>query len=131
MKRSVQVSVPLLASAALAITTTGCHPHADMQRCVDEHNHVVADTFCQNPNTQQQMRNSSGGFYFPYRYYYGGAGGYGLGSSVYGGGYAPIGGRSYASPSSSTSRGGFGSTHGGGSGAGGEGGGHGGGSGGE
>ena len=52
-----------------------------------------------------------------YRYYYGGLGGYALGSIVSGGSYAPVPGHSYsatsaaaARPVSGTSRGGFGSS---------------------
>ena len=135
MKRSVQVSAPLLAAAALALTT-GCRK-PQMQRCVDEHNQVVPDSFCQNPshppfhvtgtqcfdaqshavamnycNTPQNVRPTSSGFLYvsPYRYYYGGGGGYGVGSAVSGGGYTPTSGASYAT---STSRGGFGSSFGG------------------
>lgn len=111
MKRSIQVSAPLLAAVALSVST-GCRK-PEMQRCVDEQNRVVADSFCQNPNAQQPVRTPTGSFYYPYRYYYGGYGGYGLGSTVTGGGYAPITGHSY---SSSTTRGGFGSSFGGGSG---------------
>ena len=135
MKRSVQVSAPLLATAALALTT-GCRK-PQMQRCVDENNHVVADSFCQNPthppfhvsegqcfdalnhtvamnycNTPQNVHPTGSGFvYLPmYRYYYGGSGSYGIGSFATGGGYTPSSGVSY---SSSTSRGGFGSSFGG------------------
>jgi hypothetical protein len=115
MKRSTQVAAPLLAAAALAMTA-GCRK-PDMQRCVDENNHVVADNLC---NGQPQQRpDGHGGFIFlpnPYRFYYGGYGGYGLGSVVVGGGYTPAPGRSY---STGTSRGGFGgSMSGGGEGAG-------------
>lgn len=74
-----------------------------MQRCVDEHNVVVDDSLCH----VQQQPNSGGGYYVPYRYYYGGYGGFAPGTIVGGGGYAPIGGHSYASP---TARGGFGSS---------------------
>jgi hypothetical protein len=90
----------------------------EMQRCVDEHNVVVDDSLCGG----QPQQNPNGGIYpSPFRWYYGGYGGYGLGSMVGGGGYAPAAGHSYAS---STTRGGFGSTLGGGeSGSGGEGGG--------
>jgi len=109
MKRSLQVSAPLLAAVALSVST-GCRK-PEMQRCVDEQNRVVADNLCQNPGSQQPIRNSTGGFYYPYRYYYGGLGGYALGSIVNGGNYAPLAGHSY---SSSTTRGGFGSTHSGG-----------------
>ena len=105
MKRSLQVSAPLLAAAALALTT-GCRK-PEMQRCVDEKNQVVPDSFCQN--TQQPVHSPTGGFYYPYRYYYGGYGGYGIGTPVSGGGYVPSPGASYAT---STTRGGFGSSSG-------------------
>jgi hypothetical protein len=136
MKRSTQVAAPLLAAAALAMTT-GCRK-PEMQRCVDEQNHVVDDKFCANlPNQQgvQQRPNGHGGFIpiiIPYRYYYGGWGGYGLGTQVGGGDYTPAAGRSYTTRSGVTTRGGFGSSfseggsHSSGSG---EGGGHGGGAG--
>ena len=122
MKRSLQVSAPLLAATALALLG-GCRK-PEMKRCVDENNKVVDESFCKNaPNLQgngqgNNGRQGGGMMFFPYRYYYGGGGGYGLGSSVYGGSTSPLAGHSYGS---STSRGGFGSTHGG------EGGGHGGG----
>jgi hypothetical protein len=125
MKRSTQVAAPLLAAAALSILT-GCRP-PEMQRCVDENNKVVDDNLCANlPNqqaAQQQRPDGHGGFLpilIPYRYYYGGWGGYGLGSLAGGGGYIPTAGRSYANRSGITIRGGFGSFFGGG-----EGGGHG------
>ena len=91
-----------------------------MQRCVDENNHVVADNLCQQQGIgqQQQRPDGHGGLIFlpmPYRYYYGGTGGYGLGTSVGGGAYNPSPGRSYAS---STTRGGFGRTMSGGGGEG-------------
>ena len=120
MKRSTQVAAPLLAAAAVAMLA-GCQK-PEMQRCVDEQNHVVDDHFCDNlPNQQgiqQQHPDGHGGFIpiiFPYRYYYGGWGGYGLGSVVGGGGYAPIAGRSYANRTGITIRGGFGRFFGGGS----------------
>ena len=106
MKRSLQVSAPLVAAAALALLS-GCRK-PQMQRCVDEQNHVVPDSFCQNP----QHTGSGLGFVPIYRYYYGGSGSYSVGSGVSGGGYVPSSGASYAT---STSRGGFGSTFGGGS----------------
>jgi hypothetical protein len=109
MKRSHHVSAPLLAAAALALTT-GCRK-PQMQRCVDEKNQVVADNLCQNqPLQQQQQRSGSSGGYVPmYRYYYGGGGGYNLGTPVTGGTYSPTPGTSY---SNSTTRGGFGSSSG-------------------
>jgi hypothetical protein len=125
MRRSTQVTAPLLAAAALSLLT-GCRK-PEMQRCVDEHNNVVDDSFCQNqPNTPQQRPDGHGGFLpviIPYRYYYGGWGGFGLGTQVGGGSYTPSPGASY------TTRGGFGSSFSGGSHASGSSGGEGGGAG--
>ena len=93
MKRSTHVAAPLLAAAALAITT-GCEK-PQMQRCVDQNNKVVDDSFCANlpPATQNQQNQNLGGPgyfpYLPYHYYYGGWGGYGLGTLVGGGSYYP------------------------------------------
>ena len=122
------MAVPLVAAAAVALMS-GCRSQ-DMQRCVDENNHVVDQSFCAGQGQQPQRRSDGhGGFFFvpmPYRYYYGGTGGFDRGSTVSGGSYAPLPGRSYT-----TTRGGFGRFFsGGGDGhAGGEGGGHSGGSG--
>ncbi len=113
MKRSSQVAAPLLAAAALSLLT-GCR-RPEMQRCVDEHNNVVDDSFCQNqPN---QLPQSHPGYIPLYRYYYGGWGGYSTGTVVGGGSYSPLAGHSY---SSGTTRGGFGSSFGGGHGSSGE-----------
>ena len=123
MKRSTKVAAPLLASAALAILA-GCRK-PEMQRCVDEQNHVVDDSLCANQpaaqqqQQQQQQHTMGGGGFIPlipiYHYYYGGWGGYGLGSIVGGGSYVPAAGRSYATRSGVTTRGGFGSSYSGGS----------------
>ena len=105
MKKSSNVVAPLLASVAVAFLA-GCRK-PEMQRCVDQHNVVVDDSFCKAQPLQPQ-RNPSGGFYpLPFLWYYGGYGGFGRGSVVGGGGYAPVTGHSYSSP---TTRGGFGST---------------------
>jgi hypothetical protein len=85
-----------------------------MQRCVDEHNNVVDDSLCKNQPNPQQRPDGHGGFipFFPmYRYYYGGIGGYGLGTHADGGAFSPTAGRAY------TTRGGFGSFFGGGEGS--------------
>ena len=115
MKRSTQVAAPFLAAAALAMLT-GCRK-PEMQRCVDENSRVVDDKLCanqpQNLQGQQQRPDGHGGFlpfFIPYHYYYGGWGGYGLGSVVGGGGLAPSAGRSYTTGSGTTTRGGFGSS---------------------
>jgi hypothetical protein len=104
MKRSTYVTTPLPASVALTLLT-GCRK-TEMKRCVDSQGVVVDDSLC---NAQPQA-NPAGGYY-PYHWYYGGWGGYTRGSTAGGGSYVPLAGHSY---SSSTTRGGFGSTfHGG------------------
>ena len=90
MRRSAQVAAPLLAAAALALTT-GCRK-PEMQRCVDENNHVVNDKLCASQPQAERRPDGHGGFLFvpmPYRYYYGGYGGYAPGTVVGGGGYTP------------------------------------------
>jgi hypothetical protein len=127
MRRSAQVFAPLLAATAVALST-GCHRQPEPQRCVDEQNHVVDPKFCANlpPGAiSAGTSNNQGGYYgsngifipHMYRNYYGGLGGYALGSMVSGGSYAPVTGHSYSpssrafsSSSSGTSRGGFGSS---------------------
>ena len=106
MKRSTNVTAPLLASAALSLLA-GCR-HQEMKRCVDDHNVVVDNSLCDAQQNQNQQRPVTGGYpgYWPYHYYYGGYGGFGLGSVANGGSVTPRSGASY-----STSRGGFGSTH--------------------
>jgi hypothetical protein len=104
MRRSINVTAPLLAAAAISLLT-GCR-RPEMQRCVDENNNVVDDSFCQN-QTAQQRPNGQGGFVVfpsPYRYYYGGWGGYTIGTPAGGGSYTPVAGSSYVT------RGGFGSS---------------------
>jgi hypothetical protein len=97
MRRSTQVAAPLLAAAALSLLT-GCRK-PDMQRCVDEHNNVVPDSYCRDEPHPI-------GFVPMYRYYYGGWGSYNPGTHAEGGGYIPAAGHSY------TTRGGFGSSFG-------------------
>ena len=124
MKRSAHVSAPLLASAALALLTTGCR-QPEPQRCVDENNHVVDQSFCAGQPQNGLINNQPvRPGYWPYHFYYGGSGGYYPGSLATGGSSTPVAGHSY----STTVRGGFGSSFGGGHGEGG--GGHGGGGGG-
>ncbi len=135
MRRPSHIVTPLLAAAAMSILT-GCRPK-EMQRCVDENNHVVDEKLCAGQPQQvvHQQSDGHGGFipiFIPmYRNYYGGGGGYGVGSGVFGGGYVPQPGRSYAPASrsgffgslgrgGSVTRGGFGSSFGGEGGGGGE-----------
>jgi hypothetical protein len=117
MRRSSQIIAPLLASTA-ALLLSGCGP--EMQRCVDQQNHVVDPSFCKNLPAQQSVQQQNGPLlpYTPiYRYYYGGGGSYGFGSTVYGGSYSPEAGQSY-SFTNGTSRGGFGESFSGGGGEG-------------
>ncbi len=110
MRKSRNVAAPLLAAAALTMMS-GCH-EPEMQRCVDENNHVVDDSFCANQPPAAQNQNPNGTGYFPhiYRFYYGGWGGFGRGTVVGGGTYAPIQDHSYANSAGRvTIRGGFGS----------------------
>jgi len=109
MRRSSHVAAPLLAAAALSLLT-GCRK-PEMQRCVDENNKVVDDSFCANQPQTQQRPDGHGGFipFIPlYHYYYGGWGGFGLGSLAGGGSYSPDPSRSYVNRSGVTTRGGFG-----------------------
>lgn len=110
MRRSAHVVAPILASAA-AVLLSGCRP--DMQRCVDESNHVVNPSDCNAlpAGSNQTTVGPSGGSHY-YRWYYGGGGGYVPGTVVSGGGYAPTSGHSY-STTNGTARGGFGSMFGG------------------
>jgi len=105
MRRSSSVVAPLLVSAAAAMLS-GCGP--EMQRCVDQQNHVVDPKFCQNLPPAAQQGGGGMPYFSPYRFYYGGMGGYGFGSVVSGGGYVPSAGHSY-SITNGTTRGGFGS----------------------
>ena len=120
MRRSAYVFAPLLASAAVALGT-GCHQQPEPQRCVDEQNHVVDQKYCANlpPGAiSSGTPDNKGGYYgangifmpHMYRSYYGGLGGYALGSIVSGGSFSPVAGHSYSTSSSGTSRGGFGSS---------------------
>ena len=116
MRRSAQVAAPLLALAAAAMLQ-GCS-RPEMQRCVDENNKVVDDSLCNGQPRQEMRSDGHGGFFpyfIPYHFYYGGYGGYGLGSVVGGGTTTPATGRSYATRSGVTTRGGFGSSFSGGS----------------
>ena len=118
MRRSGYVAAPLLASAAVALLS-GCRT-TEMERCVDEQNHVVDQSFCQTitPGSNQVSFGPRPGGGHIYRYYYGGRGSYAAGSYASGGSYAPSAGRSYApssghsftTTSTGTSRGGFGSS---------------------
>ena len=112
MKRSHHVAAPLLAAAALSLLSA-CRRGPEMQRCIDENNHVVDPSFCATQPALSNGAHGGGGGYIPmYRYYYGGGGGYGIGSTVTGGSFAPAAGHAY-STTSGTARGGFGSSHGG------------------
>lgn len=115
MRRSTTVLAPLLASAAVALLS-GCGP--EMQRCVDQQNHVVNSSFCQSQPSHATTPIVPGRPF--YRYYYGGGGSYSFGSAATGGRFTPESGVNY-STTSGTARGGFGSSFSEGGGHGGEG----------
>ncbi|MBS1823362.1 MAG: hypothetical protein JST61_15540 [Acidobacteria bacterium] len=116
MRRSTKVVAPLLAATAITLMS-GCRK-PEMQRCVDENNKVVDDSLCANlppDNSNPQNPNMNGHGYMPYiplyHHYYGGWGGYALGTLVGGGSTTPAEGHSYVSShgvSTGTVRGGFG-----------------------
>jgi hypothetical protein len=124
MRRSSHVIAPLLAASAMTLLTGCRHPRTqELERCVDESNHVVDPSFCKNlpPGAQQPVTGTpqdnsvpyNTTIYFPhtYRYYYGGSGSSIIGSIVSDGSYTPSAGHSYAfSSASGTTRGGFGSS---------------------
>jgi hypothetical protein len=110
LKKSSHVSLGLL--AALAVSLTSCN-RREMQRCVDDHDMVVNDQFCDQGYGGSYPR--SGG----YHWYYGGSGSYLPGSQAFGGSATPHAGfSSVRSSGASVSRGGFGGSaaHGGSSG---------------
>jgi hypothetical protein len=106
-KRSTQVSVTILATLALTVVPTlaACRTNrAEALHCVDGENRVVDESYCRDKD------RAGGTGFFPYFWYYGGAGrGLPNGSILTGGSYDPEPGRSYTSPGGTT-RGGFGSS---------------------
>jgi hypothetical protein len=111
LKKSAQVRLGLLAT--LAVSLTSCN-RKEMQRCVDDHDIVVSDQYCEQGYNNSYPRTGPG-----YHWYYGGRGSYILGTSASGGGVTPHDGfSSVRSSGASVSRGGFGSSasHGGSSG---------------
>jgi hypothetical protein len=130
MRRSAKVAAPILAATAFSMLT-GCRK-PELQRCVDENNKVVEDSFCANlpqDNSNQMYPNMNGNGYVMHRplfhYYYGGWGGYTPGTLAGGGAISPAEGHSYVTSRgvrTGTVRGGFGrwfSSHAGGHGGGG------------
>ena len=107
MKRTAMVKLGLTSAIAAALTACAKQQAA---RCVDYTDRVVDEKYC-----GEMERNRGSGFstgYYPYRWYYGGAG-YALGARALGGSYVRPSGNGSSGGSSSaggTSRGGFGST---------------------
>ena len=62
MKRSLNVTAPLLATAALSLLAA-CKRTPEMQRCVDENNRVVDQSFCKNQPPAPINGNRAGGYY--------------------------------------------------------------------
>jgi len=116
LKKSAQVRLGLLAT--LAVSLTSCN-RKEMQRCVDDHDIVVNDQYCEQGYNNNYPRTG-----LLYHWYYGGGGGYVPCTSAFGGSITPHAGFSSVRSSGATtsssgvSRGGFGSSasHGGSSG---------------
>jgi len=106
MKKSRQIDLIGLLSAA-ALGAVGCSDRNTIpQRCVDEKQVVVADVECDK--AEERRRSSGGAFFYPYRWYYGGQG-FGIGQRAVGGNFqAPAGLRPVRAGASS--RWGFGSS---------------------
>ena len=99
MKKSSQITLGLVAAAALAFTS-GCRRQTQVQNCIDAENHIVADSWCEDA---EQKRRSSPGFFAPYVWIYGGSSGGRFGDTVFGGSAVPT-------PGATIVRGGFGSS---------------------
>ena len=97
MKKSASVTLGILATAACLLSA--CNRNSEMQRCVGPDDMVVEDRNCESPPSTAHP-----GFY---HWYYGGRGGYDIGSRASGGGLSPSPGMSSVR-GSSVSRGGFG-----------------------
>jgi len=100
MKKSSQITLGLVAAAAMAFTSA-CHKKpTQTQSCVDAENHIVADSWCEEA---EQKRRTSPGAFFPYVWIYGGSSGGRMGDTVFGGSAVPT-------PGASITRGGFGTS---------------------
>jgi len=100
MKHSKTIN--LIFINALAASILGCSSSEEVKHCVDENGVVIDESNCDQGNPHYSPH---------FRWYYGG-GLFNRGSRVSGGGYHPLSGHSYSSPShgsSSITRGGFGS----------------------
>jgi hypothetical protein len=117
-RRSTSVTLTLLSGIATAVLAACRGGEAEQRHCVDQQDRVVPDSLCKNAARPRSGTGSGIGaaaMWYPYRYYYGGAGYAGIGSRMRGGSYAPVqGGRGRSSASrSGTARGGFGGIGGG------------------
>lgn len=101
MKRSLQVTAPLLTAAALSLLTA-CHQQPEMQRCVNHQNTLVPIENCL-ANTAEQTAG-----YSEYAFYYGGKTEAEIGSTIGDGSFAPLPGHIYSRTLST--RNGFGSS---------------------
>jgi hypothetical protein len=100
--KNVVLTTTLIAAASIS---SGCS-RTEQKRCVSGDGVVVRDEECERPH---RTGSSMLGAAMMYRWYYGGRGGTTPGSFVSGGGYQPVPGKTYATPSQ-ISRGGFGSS---------------------
>jgi hypothetical protein len=118
MKKSSYISLTLWASAAALFT--GCSRQYQVKRCVDPDGFAVTEDKC-----IEEDRNPYPYGPRPYRWNYGGSGGYNYGDRIFGGSSTPVEGEDSVSAhdaasatgarggSGTVSRGGFGSSFGG------------------
>lgn len=102
-RRSATVTLTLLSGVAAAVLTA-CRSE-ERRTCVDQQDVVVPDSLCARRGRGSLV--GAAAMWYPYRYYYGGAGYAGVGSRMRGGAYTP---RSSVGPraGTGTARGGFG-----------------------
>lgn len=99
MKHSTTLNLVFINVLAASILACTEEPAGDNKQCVDENGNVVSDNNCQQGTPAYNPHH---------RWYYGG-GLFNHGSHVSGGGFIPLVGRSYATPSQRSTSSGSGS----------------------
>ena len=98
MKKSSQITLGLVAAAAMAFTSACHRKPTQAQNCVDGDNRIVADSWCEDA---EQKRRNNPGAHFPFIWVYGGSSGGRIGDTVFGSSATPA-------PGATIVRGGFG-----------------------
>lgn len=100
MKKSSQITLGLVATAALAFSTSCHRKPTEAQNCVGADNRIAADSWCEDAERQ---RRSNPGYFSPYFWRYGGSSGGHIGDTLMGGSAVPT-------PGANIVRGGLGGT---------------------